>query len=380
MESLEYRKNKTIKELMLEGRYKKELLEDLMVGKHQSLFQVPIEDRANKEFMEPLLYAVKKEIGSYIVYTYCEGTINDDITLASEIVKEEPKLIEGKPISRNAEFIIENIKNNPEIIKYMSSELKKNPEVIEEICQVGNEQVIESVINDSIIVSAILANPELSNNKEFMSNAIEKEGSAISLASEELKNDYDFLKEAYKSNINAIDYTAEHTAEFGEKGLLAAKEVVIETSSNNAIKGFEQKKESVKKQLEALRTDDTKEHDEEIKKVEMNEKRLQRHIRFIEKIKNGEVDQVRAAQLIEQLCRNLEPEYKKRIQQVLTIDTAMKERVQEGSKKVIGNDIEKVAKDFEKMSGVEPQIEIQVLKEALREPVHEQDKIDRIQQ
>lgn len=371
MKNFENVKSLTIKDLKESGKYSQELLESLTVGKYQELYALSISDRANRDFMEPLLYAVKNEMGTYAVYTYYSENLQDDIVLATQIIQTEPELIEGTPISKNKQFIIEHVDTNPEIISYMSPALKSDIDVIEEICRAGNAHAIEIIGKDTTIVQTILGNPELSDNKEFMASVIEKSGEALAFASQELKNDYEFLKDAYKTNIEAIDYTAEHTQEFGEKGLLAAKEVIIETTSDNAIKGFEAEISKVREQLEICKEEPTLENADAIKKLEMDEKRFQRHIKFIQRIKSGEVDQVKAAERINKYCRGLAPEYRKRLEQMLIIDTAMKQKQQEGEKQVSKEDIGEVARNFGEMDGQLPQGEMGELKRAIEEPVIE---------
>ena len=376
MERFEYDKSTvTLNELIAKQLYSKELLEALKGGKYQELYTLSASDRANRDYMEPLLYAVKNENGTYAVYTYYAENLQNDTRLAAEIIQTEPQLIEGTPISQNKEFVMAHISSNPNIIGYISPTLKSDVDIIHEVYQIGDASAIEALAQESAkveIIQTILANPELSNDKEFMTSAIEKSGDAIALASAELKNNYEFLREAYKGNIEAVDYTAEHTEEFGIKGLLAAKEVIIETSSDNAIKGFEDERAKTQQQLEALRADNTPENLETIKKLEMDEKRFQRHVRFIEKIKSGEIDQVKAARRIRDFCAKLDPEYRKRIEQMLTIDAAMKQKEQDAPKQVTAEEIGETARNFGKMEGKTPQSEISVLRDAIEEPVQEE--------
>ena len=380
MEKFEYDKSTvTLNELMTKGVYSKALLEAMEKGRYQELYSLSVSDRANRDLMEPLLYAVRNENGTYAVYAYFSENLQNDTTLAAEIIQIEPQLIEGTPISKNKGFIMEHVNSNPDIIGYISPTLKGDMDIIQEVYQTGNANAIEVLAQEGAkveIVQTILANPELSNDKEFMTSAIEKSGDAIALASTELKNNYEFLREAYQANIEAVDYTAEHTEEFGVKGLLAAKEVIIENSSDNAIKGFTDERAKTQEQLKALREDDKPENLEEIKKLEMDEKRLQRHIRFIEKIKNGEVDQVKAARRIRDFCAKLDPEYRKRIEQMLTIDTAMQEKEKDEQKQITTQEIGETARNFGEMEGKTPQSEIAVLKNAIEEPIQEEQPKD----
>ena len=66
-----------------------------------------------------------------------------------------------------------------------------------------------------------------------------------------------------------------------------------------------------------------KEDDDKLKELLKRNKHLERHIRFFERIKNGEIDPVRAAKLIDKYCANLDEEYKKELKQLLKIDEAI---------------------------------------------------------
>lgn len=380
MERFEYDKSTvTLNELMMKGVYSRELLEALNKGKYQELYTLSASDRANRDLMEPLLYAVRNENGTYAVYTYFSESLQNDTALAAQIIQTEPQLIEGTPISQNKEFVMAHVSSNPNIVAYISPTLKRDTDIIQEAYQTRNANAIEALEQEGVkvkMIQTILDNPKLSNDKEFMTSAIEKSGDVIALASDELKDNYEFLRQAYKVNIEAVDYTAEHTEDFGVKGLLAAKEVIIENSSDNAIKGFTDERDKTQEQLRVLRQENKPENLEAIKKLELDEKRFQRHIRFIEKIKSGEIDQVKAAKRIRDFCAKLDPEYRKRIEQMLTIDTAMQQKEQDSPKQITTQEIKDVATNFEKMEGKTPQSEIREVKDAIKEPAQEEKNKD----
>lgn len=368
-----------ISDLVEEGMYSQELLKDLLLGKYEELYKLPIADRANRDFMYPLLYAVKNTNSTYVVYKYLGENLQDNTKLAAEIIEaKEPELLKGTPVSKNRDFIKEKVETYPELVTYMSPELKNDIEIIGKVYKTENEQAIKAIEPNAKMIAELTQNPALSSDKAFMIDKISQFGEAIQFASEELKNDYEFLKEAYKSNVTdkfemtAIDYTAEHTEEFGEKGLLAAKEVVIETTTDNSIKGFTNARDAKREELNALLKEPSSEKkDEKIKQLQMDEKRFQRHVRFIERIKSGEIDPVRAAKAISRYCAKLEPEYRKRLEQILIIDTAMKQKQQEETKQVTEEDIGEVARNFGEMEGKLPQGEKGELKSAIEEPVIE---------
>ena len=127
----------TIKDLEESGIYEQELLQDLMKCDFRRLIDLSIVTRADIDYMEPLLFAVKNEFNTFGVYEYYAESLQNDVRLASEIVVSEPNLIEGTPISGNKQFIMDNIEVNPQIIKYMSPDLKLETQEIKE--SVANE-------------------------------------------------------------------------------------------------------------------------------------------------------------------------------------------------------------------------------------------------
>ena len=323
--------NRVLRFKDLEGFYDKNLLEALKLGNFKELANLSIEDKSNLDFIEPLLYAVRNEFNTYAVYPYLAESLQNNISLATEVIASEPELIQGTAISSNSQFILEHADSYPEIVQYMSNSLKSNPSVIKDLVSLNNKEVINNIANDSNILTSIISNePSLNNNKEFMSAIISKNGNALELVSPELKDDYNFLKDIYASSSSALEYTANHVNEFGEKGLTAAKEVIIDNSSNDAINGFEKQISKVREQIESHSISETL--SPEVKKLEFSEKQLQRHIKFIERIKNGDVDPIRAAKLISSFCKNLDPEYKKQIEQMLKIDDAIVKKQQEANK------------------------------------------------
>lgn len=208
--------------------YNIKMLEQLEVGDFTGLKQLSADDRNNRQFMEPLLYAVKNELNTYKVYKYYGENLQGDILrdnkeLAVDIVIKEPELIEGTPISRNPQFILEHVQSNPKIIRYMDQHLKTNDIFINELNNKKNP-LITAEITRIGLVSEILSNPELSNSKEFMSSVIRKDATFLKYASEELKNDGDFLRNEALQNEDVIKYVADNAEEFGLKGVEGVRE------------------------------------------------------------------------------------------------------------------------------------------------------------
>ena len=369
--------NITIDYLEKEEKCSTILIQALRESKYKELYTLGT-DRAKREIMEPILYAVKNTNKTFAVFKYCLGEIQKDRILASKIAQDEPEIIKGTEISKDKDFIIENLKNKPELANYMDDTLKNNMEVIEAIYDTGNEEAIKLIAQNERLIMEIMQNPTLSNDKEYMLDKVAEFGEAIQLASPELKNDYDFLKEAYQANEKAIDYTAEHTDEFGEKGLLAAKEVVLETTldkvvveANEKLEEYLRKIEEKKLEISMTTGKECEEKQKELKELELEKRHAQTTIRFMEKIKNATPEQqARAIELINGECKKMEPEYKKKTGQFLTLNTAMKEKQQ---KSLNAEDIRNVAKDFGKLQG-NPKNELGELRDAIKNPEKEQEE------
>lgn len=218
----------TIKDLEKSGIYEQALLQDLNKGDFRKLLDLPIETRADIDYMEPILFAVKNELNTFRVYKYYTENLQDNVKLASEIVATEPNLIEGTPISRNKQFFKDNIEVNPQIIKYMSPALKLDTNFIQELSNINNpeirQEIRQEIAKNCEIAIAIASNPELSNDKEFMSTAIDKDVKFLEYASDELRNDKEFLKEKSSQNEKVIDYVVDNIQKFGLEGIKGVRE------------------------------------------------------------------------------------------------------------------------------------------------------------
>lgn len=214
----------TIKDLEESGIYEQALLQDLNKGDFRRLSDLPIETRADIDYMEPILFAVKNELNTFRVYKYYAENLQDNVKLASEIVLTEPNLIEGTPISRNKQFVMDNIEVNPQIIKYMSPALKSDTNLIQELSNINNPEIRQEIAKNCEIALAIASNPELSNDKEFMSTAIDKDVKLLEYASAELRNDKEFLKEKSSQNEKVIDYVVDNIQKFGLEGIKGVRE------------------------------------------------------------------------------------------------------------------------------------------------------------
>lgn len=308
------------------GLYSKDLIERLRRNQYDYLKEnFTLEELNNWDIMGPILYAIRNEFNTYIIYKYCGEDIQKDPELSYEVIANEIKLIEGTILSKDKEFIKRSININPNIVLYMSVSLKKDKEFLKE-CILTESIGIEQIKN------IIKENPDLSKDNSFMIQAIKKDASMILLCDDVLKNDYSYMEKICKENDLVINYVASNTNEFCKEALQASKDVLVDISSINVINGFKEELNNINRQIEQA----TKEgkNDDEIKKLIQRTKQLQRHIKLFERIIAGEVDAVKITKLIDKFCRNIQPEYKEKINQLMVLDTAICEREKENMENI----------------------------------------------
>ena len=224
MEKIQNSRSATMSDIEQCDLYEKHLVEKIKNGEYQEILNLPIKLRSDKDYMEPLLFAVKNDYNTFIVYKYYGEALQNNSRLAAEILISEPNLIENTAISRNKQFIIDNVAVNPRIIEYMSPNLKADNELIQELINIDNPEINKEIIKISDVKTLIQINPQLCNNKDFMSNAIDKDMTFIEYVSKELKNDKEFIKEKTAQNEMLIDYVVVNVEEFGLEGIKGARE------------------------------------------------------------------------------------------------------------------------------------------------------------
>lgn len=296
----------------IENNDYKALADRVVISKEQS---------EDLDYMGPIVYAYKEHNGSYIGYKYCGEKLQKNLDFAIHIIDEEPEVIEGTDASADAIFIQEVAPHKPEVIKHMSEDLKSDTSFTKELCELNIEEVTNKVAQECKMPDTIIENVELANNAIFMKSAIKENENIMKYATEELKNDYQFVKEICKENKKAIDYVAEHTEEFGNNGINAAKEELVENSTCRAIEEMKGELENAKKEKERIESQkEFDENSEEYKQIKIKIRQLNNNMNFIERIKNGEVKQERAIRLINMLCENLGEEYREEILKYIKMD------------------------------------------------------------
>ena len=331
-------KDVDIDDLKKSGKYPSILIEKIQNREYNILLEVLSDvERNDINFMEPILYAVKRDHGTYQVYKYYGENVQNDIKLAKDIIKEEPELIDDMPVSFNREFILEAAEINPRVIQYMSEDLKADSNFTKDLCNLENLEITKYVAKECKMPDTVIENPNLKGNKVFMIEAVKEDAKILEYASDELKNNYEFIKEV-SNNTEAIDYIVDNTDQFGKEGLSGAKDALIEISSDEAISGFEQEKEEIKNKILEVQ----EEKNDELEELLKRDKQLERHIKFFERIKNGDVDPVRAAKLIDKICVNMDERYKNEIKKVLKLDEVIQKKDKDKLK-----DDEKIEKNEE---------------------------------
>ena len=278
-------------------------------------------DRNNENFMDPLLYAVKNEFNTYIIFSVLSENLQNDMNLALEVIKEEPELIENTPLSHNKEFMLESASINPEVVKYMSPELEADKGFIVELYKMNNPEITKNLQGNNSIENLVKSNKELLKDKIFFISAVKINAEAIKYAAQELKNDPIFIENVCKSNIGVIGYIANNTDEFNKDSLESAKKLLVDVTANKAIEEAKAENNSIKTLIEEQRSLGVQ--GEALEALIRRDKQLQRHAKLLENIFMGKIDPVRAARLIDRVCKNLAPEYREQIENVLKLDESI---------------------------------------------------------
>ena len=330
-----------INDLEESGDYSEDLIECLKKQQYDQIELYLTSDELNKwDVMAPIVYAVRNDFGTFLPYLYSGEKVQTNPTLFEDVVTNEIDLIDKSSVKDNRDFIKQNIDKHPELILHMSKSLQTDTLFLME-CATQNKNVmphIESIMQD---------NPNLVQDAKFVEKVkeIEKKYDGVELlnqlkiSSAEQKNDNSFIKEVCKESDEAIEYIANNTSEFGQEGLNAAKEVLIDKSTEKAIEDFRKRAEEVATAIEQARQEGKTE--EEIKDLVLEQRRLERHARLFEKMKNGGIDAARVARKIDKLCTNINEDYKKQNHQLITIDEAIKERGKEEIKEISTQEIGK---------------------------------------
>lgn len=309
--------------------------------------------RRSREFMEPILYAVKNEYNTYEIYKYFGSNLQENFDLAKDIIKEEPELIKGTPVSNNKQFILQAVDINPKVLIFMSTTLKADSKFTQQLCELKDAEITMYAARVCKMPEAIQENQNLANNPVFMKEAIKDDARLLKHTDDSLKNNYEFIKDICKENKDVINYVAEHTEEFGKEGLTAAKEVLVDSTTSKAIDEFKEELEKVQEQKEIQNS----------KEISIKERQLKNSMKFIERIKNGEVKQERAIRLINFICKDLGEEYKQELMKYVKIDDAIieKQKEEKSDIKIKPQDIEEKTITSAKLDSINQ--ETQVIRE-----------------
>ena len=341
------------------------------------------EDRENKDVMMPILYAVKNKFNTYLVFKILGRNLQSNTSLAFEVIRKEPELINHTPLSEDKDFILDSASINPEVLKYMSPELEKDDNFVISLYKKNNEEITRYLIQNHSIETLIMQDKSLLNDKVFMQVAIISNAEILKYVSDDLKNNKLFIEVACRNNYDVIEYIVNNTKEFEKEGLEAAKDVLIDISATSAIKDFSDESKKIKGLIE----NKSNNLDEVSNMGSVNfedllkrDKQLQRHIKLFERIQNGEVDSVRAARLINSVCKNISPEYKKKIISILKLDEEIlrkEEKSKEGFREV---KLEEIKDATSELTLSEVEKATKETKELLIENIEKENEFDKTSQ
>lgn len=83
MEKIQSSRSATMRDIEQRGIYEQHLVNKIKNGEYHKILNLPIELRSDKEYMEPLLFAVKNDYGTFIVYKYYGEKLQNDEILAA---------------------------------------------------------------------------------------------------------------------------------------------------------------------------------------------------------------------------------------------------------------------------------------------------------
>lgn len=341
------------------------------------------EDRENKDVMMPILYAVKNKFNTYLVFKILGRNLQSNTSLAFEVIRKEPELINHTPLSEDKDFILDSASINPEVLKYMSPELEKDDNFVISLYKKNNEEITRYLIQNHSIETLIMQDKSLLNDKVFMQVAIISNAEILKYVSDDLKNNKLFIEVACRNNYDVIEYIVNNTKEFEKEGLEAAKDVLIDISATSAIKDFNDESKKIKGLIgnESNNLDGVSNMGSvNLEDLLKRDKQLQRHIKLFERIQNGEVDPVRAARLINSVCKNISPEYKKKIISILKLDEEIlrkEEKSKEGFREV---KLEEIKDATSELTLSEVEKATKETKELLIENIEKENEFDKTSQ
>lgn len=272
----------TLKDLEEKNNIPKELLKRINNGDFNSINEyLDSIQKEDKDIMFSILYAVKNKFDTNIVFKYMGYELQkNNEELAIDILRQEPELLKDICFKNDVTFIAKVVNENPNIIEYI---------------------------------------PENINSTELI-YAIQQEKSLIEINSDIQKLEtIEKIKEVLIKE-NLIETILEEPQNAEIDILIAVKEIKQEQSSDKAIEGFEEKIEELKVKISD--NADNTDNKEEQRKVEQ----YQRHIKLMNKIKNGEIDSVRAAKKMLAMCKNMDEEYRKELEEIIRVDQVLKEK------------------------------------------------------
>lgn len=323
------KRNVNFKLLEDSGQYPIEMIEQLRNGNYNYITQnVDLHLRENKKFMEPLLYAVKNDRGSYVLFKqYGDNLQQGDLDLAIEVTRYEPEIIEDTAISSNKYFMLELVEANPEVIEYMSPELKNDAQFIEQLCELNNSEIITYVAKECNISNVIEKNPELAQNP-------------------------DFIREVCKADSNAIDYIASNTEKFSAEALIATQEVLRDNFNKKVTHECHEECEKLKQEIKYKKEQGMPVDETVIAKASRMEKRPTVLDERLKGLENGDPKAIRYAHNILRFCKNISEEDKQMLEQSLKIGEAIavkqkeeQEKSENSSKNIKPEDIEKITNE-----------------------------------
>lgn len=226
--------SQTLDNLLSTGIYDIDIIKSIKSKNFSALKKLSTNELSSATYMYPLLWAVKNDLGTFEVYSYMSEELQSDTDITSEVLKVQPELFVGSPLSKDRRFILANIAKMPQLSLYMSETLKSDAGFVMELCSASSpetaKQILEYTGHEENTASMDIS-PDVEDivDNIAIANAI----SAPSELTSEQKNNHDLIKSAATQSNEFFDFVANHAEEFGFDGLQGAidagKEKIVNT-------------------------------------------------------------------------------------------------------------------------------------------------------
>ena len=216
----------TLYSLLSTGIYDIDIINNIKSKNFSALKKLSNNELSSATYMYPLLWAVKNELGTFEVYSYMSEDLQSDPDITTEILKVQPELFVGSPLSKDRRFILANITKMPQISLYMSETLKSDAGFVMELCSATSPEIAKQILENTGYEDTHehTSSMDITPNSEDIVDDITV-ASIIATPTNltlEQKNNHDLINAAAKQSDEFFDFVVNHAEDFGFHGLQGA--------------------------------------------------------------------------------------------------------------------------------------------------------------